>query len=148
MALTRRILGEYHWAGRTKNLEPGLFHRRDPEYPNRNWGTTQSRVKQAGLREAQAKTRIVVCAKEITRGNSIGSMRKRRPRATSWKGWRARRNWRGKPEARDTPLSKRGIDVLEVVDAQNTFALASGAYQDGAVRYRVALANLQTLTEY
>jgi outer membrane protein TolC len=36
--------------------------------------------------------------------------------------------------------------VLEVVDAQNTFALASGAYQDGAVRYRVALANLQTLT--
>jgi outer membrane protein len=36
--------------------------------------------------------------------------------------------------------------VLEVVDAQTTFALASAAYQDGAVRYRVALANLQTLT--
>jgi outer membrane protein TolC len=36
--------------------------------------------------------------------------------------------------------------VLEVVDAQNTYALANGAYQDGAVRYRVALANLQTLT--
>ncbi len=36
--------------------------------------------------------------------------------------------------------------VLEVVDAQNTFAQANGAYQDGAVRYRVALANLQTLT--
>ncbi len=36
--------------------------------------------------------------------------------------------------------------VLEVVDAQSTFALANSAYQDGAVRYRVALANLQTLT--
>jgi len=36
--------------------------------------------------------------------------------------------------------------VLEAVDAQNTFAQANGAYQDGAVRYRVALANLQTLT--
>ena len=36
--------------------------------------------------------------------------------------------------------------VLEVVDAQNTFALANAGYHDGAVRYRVALANLQTLT--
>lgn len=36
--------------------------------------------------------------------------------------------------------------VLEVVDAQSTFATANSAYQDGAVRYRVALANLQTLT--
>jgi outer membrane protein len=36
--------------------------------------------------------------------------------------------------------------VLEVVDAQTTFATANAAYQDGAVRYRVALANLQTLT--
>ena len=36
--------------------------------------------------------------------------------------------------------------VLEVVDAQNTATTADAAYQDGAVRYRVALANLQTLT--
>jgi hypothetical protein len=33
-----------------------------------------------------------------------------------------------------------------VVDAQTTFSAANAAYQDGAVRYRVALANLQTLT--
>ena len=36
--------------------------------------------------------------------------------------------------------------MLEVVDAQTTFAQSNSAYQDGAVRYRVALANLQTLT--
>ncbi len=36
--------------------------------------------------------------------------------------------------------------VLEVVDAQTTFAQAANSYEDGAVRYRVALANLQTLT--
>jgi outer membrane protein TolC len=36
--------------------------------------------------------------------------------------------------------------VLEVVDAQNTFTLARNAYDDGQVRYRVAVANLQTLT--
>ncbi len=36
--------------------------------------------------------------------------------------------------------------VLEVVDAQNTLAQARNAYDDGQVRYRVAVANLQTLT--
>ena len=36
--------------------------------------------------------------------------------------------------------------MLEVVDAQTTFAQTNAAYQDGALRYRVALANLQTLT--
>jgi outer membrane protein TolC len=36
--------------------------------------------------------------------------------------------------------------VLEVVDAQNTLTMARNAYDDGQVRFRVALANLQTLT--
>jgi outer membrane protein TolC len=36
--------------------------------------------------------------------------------------------------------------VLEVVDSQTTFATANSAYQDGALRYRVALASLQILT--
>jgi len=36
--------------------------------------------------------------------------------------------------------------VLEVVDAQNSVTLAEAGYQDGAARYHVALANLQTLT--
>jgi outer membrane protein TolC len=36
--------------------------------------------------------------------------------------------------------------MLEVVDAQNTLAQARNASDDGQVRYRVALANLQTLT--
>jgi len=37
-------------------------------------------------------------------------------------------------------------NILEVVDAQNTATVSDAAFQDGAVRYRVALANLQTLT--
>jgi outer membrane protein TolC len=36
--------------------------------------------------------------------------------------------------------------VLEVVDAQNTSTLARNAFSDGQSRFRVALANLQTLT--
>jgi outer membrane protein TolC len=36
--------------------------------------------------------------------------------------------------------------ILEVVDAQNTVNQARNAYDDGLVRYRLGLANLQTLT--
>jgi outer membrane protein TolC len=36
--------------------------------------------------------------------------------------------------------------VLEVVDAQNTFTQSRNAYSDGVIRYRSALAGLQTLT--
>jgi outer membrane protein TolC len=36
--------------------------------------------------------------------------------------------------------------ALEVVDAQNTLTLAQNALGDGQVRFRVAVANLQTLT--
>jgi outer membrane protein TolC len=36
--------------------------------------------------------------------------------------------------------------ALEVVDAQNTFVLSRNAIDDAQVRYRVALAELQTLT--
>lgn len=36
--------------------------------------------------------------------------------------------------------------VLEVVDAQNTLNMARNAFNDGEVRARTALANLQTLT--
>jgi outer membrane protein TolC len=38
------------------------------------------------------------------------------------------------------------VTVLEVVDAQTTLVMARNAYDDGLVRYRVALADLQTLT--
>src|SRR5207247_7738714 len=36
--------------------------------------------------------------------------------------------------------------ALEVVDAQNTLTQARNAYDDSQARYRVALANLQTVT--
>ena len=36
--------------------------------------------------------------------------------------------------------------VLEVVDAQNTLTQARNSYDDGQSRYKVAIANLQTLT--
>ncbi len=36
--------------------------------------------------------------------------------------------------------------ALEVIDAQNTLVLSRNAFDDAETRYRVALANLQTVT--
>jgi outer membrane protein TolC len=36
--------------------------------------------------------------------------------------------------------------ALEVVDAQNTLVMARNNYDDGEARYRLAIANLQTVT--
>ena len=38
------------------------------------------------------------------------------------------------------------VSVLEVVDAQGTLAQARNALTDGLIRYRVALAGLQSVT--
>jgi outer membrane protein TolC len=111
-----------------------------------NWGITQSRVKQAELRRAQAKRELSLAQRKLlaemqslyaeaeTASNELGGLSRSAELATE--------------SLRLTTLRYKNGEatVLEVVDAQSSFATASAAYQDGAVRYRVALANLQTLT--
>jgi outer membrane protein TolC len=111
-----------------------------------NWGTTQSRVKQAGLRQAQAKRELSFAQKKLLA--EIQSLYAEAETARNELEGLARSAQLAEESQRLVTLRYRNGEstVLEVVDAQNTFALASGAYQDGAVRYRVALANLQTLT--
>src|SRR6266852_1558320 len=70
-----------------------------------NWGTTQSRIKQAELRRDQAKRELSLAQSKLLA--EIRSL---------------------------------------YAEAQTALAQANAAYHDGAVRYRVSLANLQTLT--
>jgi outer membrane protein TolC len=111
-----------------------------------NWGTTQSRVKQAGLREAQAKRELSFAQRRLLA--EIQSLYAEAETARNELEGLARSAQLAEESQKLVTLRYQNGEstVLEVVDAQNTFALASGAYQDGAVRYRVALANLQTLT--
>lgn len=111
-----------------------------------NWGTTQSKVKQAELRRDQAKRELSQTQRKLlaelqslyaeaqTASNDLASLNESNKLAAE--------------SLRLTTLRYRNGEstVLEVVDAQNTFAVAETAYQDGALKYRVALANLQTLT--
>jgi len=111
-----------------------------------NWGATQSRVKQAELRRSQTKRELSLAQRRL-----LAEIQSRYAEADTaaneLSGLNRSAELAGESLRLVTLRYKNGEStVLEVVDAQTTFASANSAYQDGAVRYRVALANLQTLT--
>ena len=111
-----------------------------------NWGTTQSRVKQAELRRDQAKRELSFAQRRLL--SEIQSLHAEAETALNELEGLARSAQLAEESQRLVTLRYKNGEatVLEVVDSQSTFAAANAAYQDGAVRYRVALANLQTLT--
>jgi outer membrane protein TolC len=111
-----------------------------------NWGTTHSRVKQAELRRAQSKRELSFTQRKLLA--EIQSLYAEAETALNELGGLERSAQLAEESQKLITLRYRNGEstVLEVVDAQTTFATANAAYQDGAVRYRVALANLQTLT--
>jgi outer membrane protein TolC len=111
-----------------------------------NWGTTQSRVKQAELRRDQAQRELSLAQRKLLA--EIQSLYAEAETALNELEGLGRSAQLAEESLKLVTLRYQSGEstVLEVVDAQSTFALANGAYQDGAVRYRVALANLQTLT--
>src|SRR6266481_675383 len=111
-----------------------------------NWGATQSRIKQAELRRTQAQSELSLAQRKLLA--EIKSLYAEAETALNELSGLSRSAELSAESLRLTTLRYKGGEatVLEVVDAQTTFAQANAAYQDGAVRYRVALANLQTLT--
>jgi outer membrane protein TolC len=111
-----------------------------------NWGATQSRIKQAELRRTQAQRELSLTQRKLL--SEIKSLYAEADTALTELSGLSRSAELSAESLRLTTLRYKGGEatVLEVVDAQSTFAQANAAYQDGAVRYRVALANLQTLT--
>jgi outer membrane protein len=111
-----------------------------------NWGATQSRVKQAELRRSQAQRELSLAQRRLLA--EIQSLYAETDTAANeLSGLNHSAELAGESLRLVTLRYKNGEStVLEVVDAQTTFSTANSAYQDGAVRYHVALANLQTLT--
>ena len=111
-----------------------------------NWGATQSRVKQAELRRTLAKTELSFAQRKLLA--ELQSLYGEAQSAQQELAGLQRAASLAAESLRLTTLRYKDGEstVLEVVDAQTTYATANAAYQDGAVRYRVALANLQTLT--
>jgi outer membrane protein TolC len=116
------------------------------DIPIWNWGATQSKVKQAELRRDQAKRELSLAQRKLLA--DLQTLYAEADTASSELASLSRSAELAAESLRLTTLRYKDGEgtVLEVVDAQNTATLAAAAYQDGAVRYRVALANLQTLT--
>lgn len=111
-----------------------------------NWGSTQSRVKQAELRKTQAQRELSLAQRKLLA--EIRSLYSEAETASSELTNLDRSAQLGAESLRLATLryQKGETNILEVVDAQNTATASDTAFQDGAVRYRVALANLQMLT--
>ena len=111
-----------------------------------NWGTTQSRVRQAEIRRDQAKLELSYAQRQLLR--EMRSLYSEAETALNELAGLERASELSAESLRLTTLRYKNGEatVLEVVDAQTSFAAAHANYQDGALRYRVALASLQTLT--
>ena len=133
-----------HGVGKIQNL--GTSAMASLTLPLWNWGATQSRVRQAELRRDQAKVELSFGQRKILA--EMRSLYSEAETALNELAGLQRSAELAADSLRLTTLRYKDGEatVLEVVDAQTTFATANAGYQDGALRYRVALANLQTLT--
>ena len=116
------------------------------QLPLWNWGASRSKIKQADLQRDQAKVELSFAQRKAaadlrlfyqeaqTSRSEMESLRQSADLASE--------------SLRLTNLRYQAGEatVLEVVDAQNTLTLAQNSLADGQQRFRVALANLQTLT--
>jgi outer membrane protein TolC len=111
-----------------------------------NWGATHSKVVQADLKRQQAKRELSLAQRKL-----LADMRSLYSEADAARAELELLKSSAELAAeslRLTTLRYQGGEatVLEVVDAQNTLTQARNGYADGQLRYRTALANLQTLT--
>jgi outer membrane protein TolC len=116
------------------------------QFPVWNWGANRSRLKQAGLRREQARVELSFAQRQL-----LGNLRTFYNEAQT-----ARSQMESLTQSADLAAESLRLTtmryqageatVLEVVDAQKTFTEARNAFNDGQARFRVALANLQTLT--
>lgn len=111
-----------------------------------DWGANRARLHVAGLQRQQAQRQLSLAQRQLL-ANLEGFYAEASTARAELASLASSRDL-AEESLRLTALRYQNGDatILELVDAQNTFSLARNAYADGQVRYRVALAQLQTLT--
>jgi outer membrane protein TolC len=111
-----------------------------------NWGAAQSKLAQARLRMNAAKADLTFAQRQLSA--SLSTFYREAEIARDQVASLRQSLDLSAESLRLTLLRYQAgeVGVLEVVDAQTTLIQARNAYDDGLVRYRVALAALQTLT--
>jgi outer membrane protein TolC len=115
-------------------------------FPIWNWGATRSRIRQAELHQKQAKLELSYSQRKLLA--EIRSIYAEAETSLNELAGLARSAELAAESQHLTTLRYKDGEatVLEVVDSQAALVQARNNYHEGAVRYRVALANLQTLT--
>ena len=116
------------------------------QLPVWNWGANRSQLKQASLRQEQARVELTFTQRELLA--KLHSLYAEAQAARFELDSLSQSTELASESLRLTTLRYQAGEatVLEVVDAQNTATLTRNAFSDGQSRYRMALANLQTLT--
>ena len=111
-----------------------------------NWGSIHSKVKQAELRQQQAQLDLTTTQKQLQA--DLAAARQEAEAALSQVQSLHDSSNLSAESLRLTLLRYEAGEAtaLEVVDAQTTAAQARSAYDDGLLRYRLAVATLQNLT--
>jgi outer membrane protein TolC len=116
------------------------------QIPIFSWGADRSKLKQAELRRDQAHVELSFAQREL-----LSHLRQFYSEAET-----SRSEMESLASSAELAADSMRLitlryqagesTVLEVVDGQNTLTTARNAYDDGQARFRVAVANLQTLT--
>jgi outer membrane protein TolC len=116
------------------------------QIPIFSWGSDRSKLKQAELKRDQARVELTHTQRELL--SHLRQFYLEAKTARSEMESLASSAEIAADNLRLTTLRYQAGEstVLEVVDAQNILTQARNAYDDGQSRYRVAVANLQTLT--
>jgi outer membrane protein TolC len=116
------------------------------QWPIWNWGANRSKVKQADLRRDQARVELSFTERQLL-AKLQTLYNEARIARSELESLDQSAELAGESVRLTTMRYQAGeATVLEVVDAQNTLTLARNAFNDGQARFRVSLANLQTLT--
>jgi outer membrane protein TolC len=129
---------------RTRNL--GYAAAATLEIPIWNWGATQSKVKQAALNRDQTKVELSFTQRQLAA--NLQSFYREAATSRAQLGLLQQSFELASESLRLTTIRYQAGEatVLEVVDAQNTLTQTHDTYDDAQARYRIAVAELQTLT--
>jgi outer membrane protein TolC len=124
----------------------GYFLTLSLNVPVFDWGTRASKVRQAVLKRDQASVELTAAQRESVR-NLQGFYQEAQTAREQVD------SLRHSVDLASESLRLNGLryeageaSILELVDAQTTLMQARNAYDEGQVRYRLAIANLQSLT--
>jgi outer membrane protein TolC len=136
-----------HFATRTDGI-PNLGYSAAAtlELPVWNWGANRARLKQASLQRNQARLELSFAQRQLL--GDLQSFYKEAEASRAELDSLKLSTEMAAESLRLTTLRYQAGEatVLEVVDAQNTLTQTRNLYDDGQARFRLAIANLQTLT--